>query len=83
MIVLPKSWCNKTMLGALAIKRNGQSGQYKIFIGYEALHLKRLHLWVGERFVKIVLDEIVGVVAPEMSPLPLEWSGPMERWSDI
>lgn len=41
------------------------------------------HLWVGERFVKIVLDEIVGLVAPEMSPLPLEWSGPMERWSDI
>jgi alpha/beta superfamily hydrolase len=41
------------------------------------------HLWVGERYVKIVLDHIVGVVAPEMSPLPTEWSGPMDRWSDI
>lgn len=41
------------------------------------------HLWVGERFVKIVLDEIVGVVAPPYAPLPTEWSGPMERWSDI
>jgi len=41
------------------------------------------HLWVGERFVKIVLDSIVAVVAPEMSPLPTEWSGPMDRWSDI
>jgi hypothetical protein len=25
----------------------------------------------------------VGLVAPEMSPLPTEWSGPMDRWSDI
>lgn len=41
------------------------------------------HLWVGERFVKIVLDEIVGIVAPERAPLPTRWSGPMERWSDI
>jgi hypothetical protein len=41
------------------------------------------HLWVGERFVKIVLDRVVAVVAPEMSPLPTEWSGPMDRWSDI
>jgi alpha/beta superfamily hydrolase len=41
------------------------------------------HLWVGERFVKIVLDEIVGLVAPEMSPLPTHWGGPMDRWSDI
>jgi alpha/beta superfamily hydrolase len=41
------------------------------------------HLWVGERFVKIILDGIVGLVAPEMSPLSTEWSGPMDRWSDI
>ena len=41
------------------------------------------HLWVGERFVKIILNGIVEVVAPEMSPLPTEWSGPMDRWSDI
>jgi alpha/beta superfamily hydrolase len=41
------------------------------------------HLWVGERFVKIVLDGIVGTVASEMAPLPTDWSGPMDRWSDI
>jgi len=41
------------------------------------------HLWVGERFVKIVLDEIVAAVAPERSPLPVAWAGPMERWSDL
>jgi uncharacterized protein len=41
------------------------------------------HLWVGERYVKIVLDEVVGVVAPDRAPLPVEWDGPMERWSDI
>ncbi len=41
------------------------------------------HLWVGERFVKIVLDAIVGMVAPGRAPLPTEWSGPMDRWSDI
>lgn len=41
------------------------------------------HLWVGERFVKIVLDEVVGEVVPDRVPLPTEWSGPMERWSDL
>jgi uncharacterized protein len=41
------------------------------------------HLWVGERFVKIVLDEVVGAVAPGRAPLPVDWDGPMERWSDI
>lgn len=41
------------------------------------------HLWVGERFVKVVLNEIVGVVAPDRAPLPVEWAGPMERWSDL
>jgi len=41
------------------------------------------HLWVGERFVKQLFDGIVDVVAPEMSPLPTEWLGPMDRWSDI
>lgn len=41
------------------------------------------HLWVGERFVKIVLDEIVAAVAPDRSPLPTTWDGPMERWSDL
>jgi alpha/beta superfamily hydrolase len=41
------------------------------------------HLWVGEKHVKRVLDEIVGVVQPERAPLPTEWAGPMERWSDL
>jgi alpha/beta superfamily hydrolase len=41
------------------------------------------HLWVGERFVRIVLDEITSIVAPEHAPLPPEWSGPMTRWSDL
>lgn len=41
------------------------------------------HLWVGERFVRIVLNEIVEVVAPAAHPLPTEWSGPQERWSDL
>ena len=41
------------------------------------------HLWVGEKFVKTVLDEVVGIVAPARSPLATEWHGPMTRWSDI
>jgi alpha/beta superfamily hydrolase len=41
------------------------------------------HLWVGEKNVKTVLEGIVGVVAPERSPLPTDWTGPMDRWSDI
>ena len=41
------------------------------------------HLWVGERYVKSLLNEIVGVVAPDRAPLPTEWGGPMERWSDL
>lgn len=41
------------------------------------------HLWVGERFVRIVLNEVVRTVAPAAAPLPTEWSGPMTRWSDL
>lgn len=41
------------------------------------------HLWVGERAVRTVLDEVVGLVRPESSPLPTSWAGPMERWSDV
>ncbi len=41
------------------------------------------HLWVGERSVQIVLNGIVAAVAPAACPLPTEWSGPMERWSDL
>lgn len=41
------------------------------------------HLWVGEKYVKRVLDEITGIVRPERAPLVEEWEGPMERWSDL
>ena len=41
------------------------------------------HLWVGERFVKVVLDEVTGLVVPDAAPLPTTWEGPMDRWSDI
>lgn len=35
------------------------------------------HLWVGETYVRRVLDEIVGHVLPGRAPLPTSWSGPM------
>jgi len=41
------------------------------------------HLWVGEKQVKRVLNEIVDVVMPGTGPLPEEWDGPSERWSDL
>ena len=41
------------------------------------------HLWVGERYVQEVLNQIVRVVAPVAYPLPQEWNGPMTRWSDL
>lgn len=41
------------------------------------------HLWVGERFVRHVLDEVSALVVPGSAPLPREWDGPMERWSDL
>ena len=41
------------------------------------------HLGGGEAQVSRVLDEIVEVVRPGSAPLPREWDGPMERWSDL
>jgi len=41
------------------------------------------HLWVGERFVAQVLDQVVAAVNPSAAPLPRTWSGPMTRWSDL
>ncbi|MGN6243894.1 MAG: alpha/beta hydrolase [Motilibacteraceae bacterium] len=35
------------------------------------------HLWVGEPYVRRVLDEIVSVVAPGAAPLPTSWDGPL------
>ena len=37
------------------------------------------HLWVGEQHVRRVLDEVVGVVAPDAAPLPTTWPGPYEK----
>jgi alpha/beta superfamily hydrolase len=34
------------------------------------------HLWVGEPYVRIVLNEIVERVVPDAVPLPTEWTGP-------
>ncbi|MFI0479322.1 alpha/beta hydrolase [Actinomadura sp. 9N215] len=34
------------------------------------------HLWVGEPYVRIVLNEIVKRVAPAAAPLPTEWDEP-------
>lgn len=41
------------------------------------------HLWVGEKYVRVALNGIVGRVLPGSAPLPIEWDGPMERWTDI
>src|SRR4029450_5540731 len=42
------------------------------------------HLWVGERFVRRACGEIVGRGAPEVeTPLPTQWTGPYETWSDL
>ncbi len=37
------------------------------------------HLWVGEPYVRVVLDEIVRHVAPDAHPLPTDWNGAHER----
>ncbi|MDA8370411.1 MAG: alpha/beta hydrolase [Nocardiopsaceae bacterium] len=37
------------------------------------------HLWVGEPYVRTVLNEVVSRVAPKASPLPTEWDGPYEQ----
>ncbi|HEV2450907.1 MAG TPA: alpha/beta hydrolase [Streptosporangiaceae bacterium] len=37
------------------------------------------HLWVGEPYVRIVLNEIVRRVNPAAWPLPTEWKEPHER----
>ncbi len=39
------------------------------------------HLFVGGRYVKIVLDHVVGQLAPAYLPLPDEWDGPIQSWS--
>jgi alpha/beta superfamily hydrolase len=39
------------------------------------------HLWVGERYVRIVLNEIVRKVNPAAVPLSVAWDGPYEKYA--
>ena len=41
------------------------------------------HLWVGEKNVVAVLNEVLRALDPSSPPLTTEWDGPMERWSDL
>jgi alpha/beta superfamily hydrolase len=41
------------------------------------------HLWVGEKYVYLVLNRVVELVAPTHAPLATEWDGPMQRWTDF
>jgi uncharacterized protein len=41
------------------------------------------HLWVGEKNVRRVLDEVVEEVAPGAAPLPTTWDGPYQTWDDL
>ena len=40
------------------------------------------HLWVGEKYVRIVHDAIVERLVPGAA-IDYDWQGPMERWSDL
>ena len=41
------------------------------------------HLWVGEKYVRIVHEEIVRQVNPAALPLPGTWSGPFEKYAGV
>ena len=41
------------------------------------------HLWVGEKYVRIVHDTLVERLVPVGPPIDYDWHGPMERWSDL
>ena len=41
------------------------------------------HLWVGEKYVRIVMDAVAAHLVPGAAPLPDDWDGPMERWNDL
>lgn len=41
------------------------------------------HLWVGEKYVRIVLDAVAEHLVPGSTPLADDWDGPMERWNDL
>ena len=41
------------------------------------------HLWVGEPYVRRVLDEVAETVRPGSAPLPTTWEGPYETHNDL
>ncbi len=41
------------------------------------------HLWVGEPYVRRVLDEVVAVVRPGAAPVPTTWEGPFQTHNDL
>jgi uncharacterized protein len=41
------------------------------------------HLWVGEPYVRRVLDEVVARVAPGRAPLATTWDGEFHTWNDL
>jgi alpha/beta superfamily hydrolase len=41
------------------------------------------HLWVGEKYTTIVLNQIVSTLTGRPTQLPSEWDGPMSKWSDL
>lgn len=41
------------------------------------------HLYVGEKYVRIVHDAIVARIVPGGATIDYDWDGPTERWSDL
>jgi len=41
------------------------------------------HLWVGEQYVRFVLDSIAGRLVPGSLAVHDGYDGPMEKWSDL
>lgn len=41
------------------------------------------HLWVGEKYVRVALSEILKRVLPDASALDWTWDGSMQKWDDL
>jgi alpha/beta superfamily hydrolase len=41
------------------------------------------HLWVGEKYVRRALDEVVAAVRPGAGPLPTTWEGPVTEVTGV
>ncbi len=41
------------------------------------------HLWVGEKYASLVLNQIASTLTGVATQLPSEWDGPMSKWSDL